>query len=900
MVGEEHTAPERYVFSFGAGVADGSAEMADFLGGKGANLAEMSALGLSVPPGFTLTTEVCRHFSQHRIVPDGVERQVRDAMNRLEETTGRHFGAGHNSLLLSVRSGARASMPGMMDTILNLGLNDSAVEALAEETGDGRFAWDSYRRFIQMYSDTVLRLDLEFFEEIIEEERERLGRDSDAEMTAGDWKAVVTRYLAFVEEELGEPFPQDVETQLRGAIRAVLGSWMNPRAIAFRALHGLQDQDGTAVTIQAMVFGNRDDRSATGVCFTREPNTGVKTLYGEYLPRAQGEDVVSGMRTPLPLSSGQASGHGVDSADRSMQVVFPNVYDELKCVSERLEAHYGDMQDIEFTVESGKLYILQTRTAKRSAGAALRIAVEMAEADLITRNDALLRIDPLSLVSLLHASIDPDAERDHIASGLPAAPGAASGQIVFSPDEAADLAERGKKIILVRTETSPEDIHGMSAAEGILTTRGGTTSHAAVVARGMGKPCVSGAGTLRVDYDAKTLSTMGRTFDEGDTITIDGTTGEVFAGAIAMRKPQLSDDFRTILEWADATRRMKVRTNIDVASDAELARDFGAEGIGLCRTEHMFFGDERILAMRHLVLAETDNDRESALLTLLPSQRRDFVELFEQMAGLPVTIRLLDPPFHEFLPHTEEEMRETADALGVPVEKIEFRAETLRETNPMLGHRGVRVAISYPAIPEMQVRAIFEAAIEAGQRTGRPVKPEIMLPLVGLQREVDFVREIIDRVARDVMKETGQSVEYTVGILIELPRAAVRASLIAQSCDFFSFGTNDLTQTVFGISRDDAAQFLETYRQAGIVEANPFITLDVEGVGELINMACVNGRAVQPELLTGICGEHAGDPKSIEFCEEAGLDYVSCSPFRVPIARLAAAQAALRVKNGAS
>ncbi|RLQ87472.1 pyruvate, phosphate dikinase [Notoacmeibacter ruber] len=897
MKGGEVQAPQRYVYVFGAGEADGTAEMSDILGGKGANLAEMASLGLPVPPGFTLTTEVCQYFSRHRSVPDDLEDEVRKAMTSLEAMTGRRFGAAQHSLLLSVRSGARASMPGMMDTILNLGMNDLAVEALAEETGDGRFAWDSYRRFIQMYSDTVLRLDLEFFEEILEEEREKRGRSEDMEMTADDWKAVVARYLEFIEEELGEPFPQDVEIQLRGAIRAVLGSWMNPRAIAFRALHGLQEQEGTAVNIQAMVFGNRDDRSATGVCFTREPNTGEKTLYGEYLPRAQGEDVVSGLRTPLPLSAQQAHGHSGNGAECSMEVAFPDAYAELKAVAGRLEAHYGDMQDIEFTIESGQLYILQTRAAKRSAGAALRIAVEMADAGLIDRDDALLRIDPLSLVSLLHASIDPNAERDEIARGLPAAPGAACGQIVFSPDEAAELAERGKKIILVRTETSPEDIHGMSAAEGILTTRGGTTSHAAVVARGMGKPCVSGAGTLRVDYAAKTLSTMGRTFSEGDLITIDGTSGEVFAGGMTMRKPQLSEDFQTILQWADAARRMKVRTNIDVAGDADLARDFGAEGIGLCRTEHMFFEDGRILAMRQLILAETDRDRESALLTLLPSQRDDFIELFEQMAGFPVTIRLLDPPFHEFLPQSDEELQETADLLNVPVEKIEFRAETLLETNPMLGHRGVRVAISYPAIPEMQVRAIFEAAVEAGRRTGRQVKPEIMLPLVSLQREVDFVREIIDRVGREVMKETGASVEYTVGILIELPRAAVRARLIAESCDFFSFGTNDLTQTVFGISRDDAAQFLETYRQAGIVEANPFITLDVEGVGEMIKIACEKGRSVKADLMTGICGEHAGDPKSIEFCEQTGLDYVSCSPFRVPIARLAAAQAALRLKE---
>ncbi len=889
--------PARYVYSFGAGKADGAADMADLLGGKGANLAEMSRLGLSIPAGFTLTTEVCRHFSIHRSVPDGTEQEVVEAMRRLEQTTGRRFGASQNALLLSVRSGARASMPGMMDTILNLGLNDQAVEALADETGDGRFAWDSYRQFIQMYADTVLRLDLEFFEEILEEERERRGRESDSEMTAEDWKAVVGRYLEFVAEELGDPFPQDAEAQLRGAIRAVLGSWMNPRAIAFRALHGLHEKEGTAVNVQAMVFGNRDDRSATGVCFTRDPNTGEKALYGEYLPRAQGEDVVSGLRTPLPLSCGQNNGHGNVAAGPPMQEALADVYADLKAVAERLEAHYGDMQDIEFTVESGHLYILQTRSAKRSAGAALRIAVAMADDGLISRDDALRRIDPLSLVSLLHASIDPSAARDVIGRGLPAAPGAACGQIVFSPDEAAELAERGRKVILVRTETSPEDIHGMSAAEGILTTRGGTTSHAAVVARGMGKPCVSGAGTLRVDYAAGTLSSMGRTFAEGDTITIDGTAGEVMAGSMPMRKPELSEDFRTILQWADAVRRMKVRTNIDTAGDAELARDFGAEGIGLCRTEHMFFEDKRILAMRHLILAETDDDREAALLKLLPSQRHDFIDLFEHMAGLPVTIRLLDPPFHEFLPRSEDELRETADALGVPVEKIEFRAETLRETNPMLGHRGVRVAISYPAIPEMQVRAIFEAAIEAGRRTGRHVKPEIMLPLVSLQREVDFLREIIDRVAREVTKETGESIEYTVGILIELPRAALRARLIAESCDFFSFGTNDLTQTVFGISRDDAAQFLETYRQAGIIEANPFITLDVEGVGEIIRLACEKGRDVRPNLVLGICGEHAGDPKSIEFCEETGLDYVSCSPFRVPIARLAAAQAAIHMKD---
>ncbi|MBX3575963.1 MAG: pyruvate, phosphate dikinase [Rhizobiaceae bacterium] len=885
----------KWVFTFGDGRAEGRAGDRNLLGGKGANLAEMCSLGLPVPPGFTITTEACNWFyANGRAYPDGLREEVSAALAHLAALTGRRFGDPERLLLVSVRSGARASMPGMMDTVLNLGLNDVTVEALAKESGDARFAYDSYRRFIQMYSDVVLGLDHEVFEEILGDRKAALGFEVDTELSADDWRGIVQLYKAKVEEELDRPFPQQPEEQLWGAIGAVFSSWMNHRAITYRRLHDIPESWGTAVNVQAMVFGNMGDSSATGVAFTRNPSTGERALYGEFLVNAQGEDVVAGIRTPQNITEAARIAAGSDRP--SLEKLMPEAFAAFVSICGALEKHYRDMQDIEFTIERGKLWMLQTRSGKRTAKAALKIAVEMAAEGLIAREEAVTRIDPLSLDQLLHPTIDPKAKRDVIGVGLPASPGAATGEIVFSSDVAEDMKAQGRKVILVRVETSPEDIHGMHAAEGILTTRGGMTSHAAVVARGMGKPCVSGCGSLRVDYKTGTLIALGRTFSKGDIITIDGATGQVLAGATPMLQPELSGDFAAIMEWADGIRRMKVRANAETPADARMARSFGAEGIGLCRTEHMFFDGERIVAMREMILADTEADRRAALAKLLPMQRSDFVELFEIMAGLPVTIRLLDPPLHEFLPKTEEEVAEVAASLNVSAEKLRQRTEALHEFNPMLGHRGVRLAVSYPEIAEMQARAVFEAAVEAGKRTGAPVAPEIMVPLVGLVKELDFVRARIDAVAKAVMAESGATIDYIVGTMIELPRAAIMADVIAGSAEFFSFGTNDLTQTTFGISRDDAASFLETYRQRGVVEQDPFVSLDIEGVGELVKMASVKGRTARNGLKLGICGEHGGDPASIRFCETVGLDYVSCSPFRVPIARLAAAQASIRGK----
>ena len=883
----------KWVYSFGDGKAEGSAGDRNLLGGKGANLAEMCGLGLPVPPGFTLTTEVCTaYYAGGRRLPGGLEEQVDAALEQLGEVAGGRFGDPDRLVLVSVRSGARASMPGMMDTVLNLGLNDETVEALSRASGDPRFAYDSYRRFIQMYGNVVLGLDHEVFEEMLEDRKAALGVELDTEVGAQDWREIVGLYKARIEEELGKPFPQDPREQLWGAIGAVFASWMNQRAITYRRLHNIPEEWGTAVNVQAMVFGNLGETSATGVAFTRNPSTGEKALYGEFLVNAQGEDVVAGIRTPQNITERARLDAGSDKP--SLEKLMPDAYASFIDIAAKLERHYRDMQDLEFTIERGKLWMLQTRSGKRTAKAALRIAVEMVEERLITKEEAVLRVDPAALDQLLHPMIDPSAERVVIGSGLPASPGAATGEIVFSSDEAEDLRAQGRKVILVRVETSPEDIHGMHAAEGILTTRGGMTSHAAVVARGMGKPCVSGAGALRVDYRAGTLLAMGETLRKGDIITIDGGTGQVLKGAVPMLQPELSGDFAAIMEWADGARRMTVRANAETPADARTARSFGAEGIGLCRTEHMFFDDERISVMREMILADTEKERRAALDKLLPMQRGDFLELFEIMAGLPVTIRLLDPPLHEFLPHGEAEMAEVAAALRIPAERVRDRTEALHEFNPMLGHRGCRLAISYPEIAEMQARAIFEAAAEAGKRTGAPVVAEIMVPLVGLKRELDFVKARIDAVAEAVKDETGVALEYLVGTMIELPRAALRAREIAQSAEFFSFGTNDLTQTTFGISRDDASSFLEIYRQKGIVEQDPFVSLDLEGVGELIRIASERGRESRNGIKLGICGEHGGDPASIRFCEEVGLDYVSCSPFRVPIARLAAAQAALR------
>jgi pyruvate,orthophosphate dikinase len=886
----------KWVYTFGDGAAEGRAGDKNLLGGKGANLAEMCSLGLPVPPGFTITTEVCNAFyANGRTYPDGLEAQVSEALGHIGRITGRTFGDPEKLLLVSVRSGARASMPGMMDTVLNLGLNDVTVQALAADSGDARFAYDSYRRFIQMYSDVVMGLDHEVFEEILQEEKARLGHELDTELSAEEWQDVIALYKAKVEEELGKPFPQSAEEQLWGAIGAVFSSWMNHRAITYRRLHDIPESWGTAVNVQAMVFGNMGDTSATGVAFTRNPSNGEKALYGEFLVNAQGEDVVAGIRTPQNITEQARIAAGSDRP--SLQKLMPEAFASFMAISERLEKHYRDMQDLEFTIERGKLWMLQTRSGKRTAKAALKIAVDMAAEGLITKDEAVTRIDPASLDQLLHPTIDPKAERHVIAMGLPASPGAATGEIVFSSNEAEDMRAIGKKVILVRVETSPEDIHGMHAAEGILTTRGGMTSHAAVVARGMGKPCVSGAGSLRVDYKAGTLTAMGQTLQKGDIITIDGGSGQVLKGAVPMLQPELSGDFASIMEWADKIRRMKVRANAETPADARMARSFGAEGIGLCRTEHMFFEDDRILAMREMILSDTEKDRRAALAKLLPMQRSDFTELFEIMAGLPVTIRLLDPPLHEFLPKTDEEIAEVAAAMDVSADKLRHRTELLHEFNPMLGHRGCRLAVSYPEIAEMQARAIFEAAVEAGKQTGNPVVPEIMVPLVGLAKEFDFVKARIDAVAKSVMEETGVKVEYLTGTMIELPRAAIRAHLIAETAEFFSFGTNDLTQTTFGISRDDAASFLEVYRQKGIIEQDPFVSLDVEGVGELVRIGAERGRSARPTIKLGICGEHGGDPVSIHFCEEVGLDYVSCSPFRVPIARLAAAQAAVKTSR---
>ncbi|MCC0030950.1 MAG: pyruvate, phosphate dikinase [Brucellaceae bacterium] len=882
----------KWVYTFGDGKAEGRASDKNLLGGKGANLAEMASLGLPVPPGFTITTEVCTHFyTNDRELPEGLETQVDEALDFMAKSTGHSLGDEGSPLLLSIRSGARASMPGMMDTVLNLGLNDETVEHLARAAGDDRFAWDSYRRFIQMYSDVVLGLDHGVFEEILEHQKADLGVELDTEVSANDWRRICDIYKDRIVKELGNPFPQDHREQLWGAIKAVFSSWMSPRAIKYRELHGLPASWGTAVNVQAMVFGNMGDDSATGVAFTRNPSTGENALYGEYLLNAQGEDVVAGIRTPQAITEAARIAGGSDKP--SLEKQMPQAFDQFQAFARKLEAHYRDMQDLEFTIEKGKLWMLQTRIGKRTAKAALKIAAELADDGIITRQEAVMRVDPASLDQLLHPTIDPAAHRDVIGMGLPASPGAATGEIVFTSEEAETAKEQGRRVILVRVETSPEDIHGMHAAEAILTTRGGMTSHAAVVARGMGKPCVSGAGSLRVDYRNGVMLAMGKTFKRGDIITVDGSTGQVLAGPVAMLQPELSGDFARIMGWADEARRMGVRTNAETPADARMARSFGAEGIGLCRTEHMFFEGERIHVMREMILADSEHGRRIALDKLLPMQRADFVELFEIMAGLPVTIRLLDPPLHEFLPKGDDEIAEVASFLGIEEDRLRRRIDELHEFNPMLGHRGCRLAISYPEIAEMQARAIFEAAVQAGAETGKPVVPEVMVPLVGLREELIFVKERIDAVAKEVVGESHIEVDYLVGTMIELPRAAMRAHAIAEVAEFFSFGTNDLTQTTFGISRDDAATFIETYIRKGVIPADPFISIDVGGVGELIRIAVDKGRSTRPGMKMGICGEHGGDPASIHFCEEVALDYVSCSPFRVPIARLAAAQAVI-------
>ena len=881
----------KWVYSFGAGHNEGGADMRNLLGGKGANLAEMASINLPVPPGFTITTELCTaYYDNNRKYPDDLEAQVRAALARVEDAVGLKFGDAQKPLLVSVRSGARVSMPGMMDTVLNLGLNDETVRGLEAASGDSRFAWDSYRRFIQMYGSVVLGVDHHRFEEIIESAKMDANVTEDTALSPQHWQSVVAEYKDMVMQERGSPFPMDPHEQLWGAIGAVFGSWMNPRANTYRRLHDIPATWGTAVNVQAMVFGNMGQDCATGVCFTRDPSTGENIFYGEFLVNAQGEDVVAGIRTPQPLSSLRAH-----PGEVSMEQALPSAYSDLVKVRETLERHYLDMQDIEFTVQQNKLYMLQTRNGKRTAAASLRIAVEMAEAGLIDRKEAVKRVNPASLDQLLHPTLDPKAARTLFSKGLPASPGAACGVAVFSSDEAEMRAQKGESVVLVRIETSPEDIHGMHAARGILTTRGGMTSHAAVVARGMGRPCVSGAGGISVDYGAQTLSAGGKTIRAGETITLDGATGEVFAGAVAMVEPSMSGDFATLMGWADEVRRLGVRTNAETPLDAETARKFGAEGIGLCRTEHMFFAPERIGAVRQMIMADDLAGRRAALDKLLPFQRGDFTDLFRIMHGLPVTIRLLDPPLHEFLPHQDSELADVARASGQDVEQVRRRAAELSEANPMLGHRGCRLGITFPEIYEMQARAIFEGAIAAARETGAAPVPEIMIPLVGTRKELEITRAQVDRIAEAVFAEQGQTIEYLVGTMIELPRAVLVADKIAEIADFFSFGTNDLTQTVFGLSRDDAGRFLPAYVEAGILPKDPFVSIDVEGVGAMVRMAADKGRHTKNKLKMGICGEHGGDPASISFCEEIGLDYVSCSPYRVPVARLAAAQAALGV-----
>jgi pyruvate,orthophosphate dikinase len=882
----------KWVYSFGNGTAEGRADMRNLLGGKGANLAEMSSLGLPVPPGFTVTTEVCTYYyANQESYPPELKDEVEKALGAVEKIVGARFGDSSNPLLVSVRSGARASMPGMMDTVLNLGLNDKTVLGLAKSSGDDRFAWDSYRRFIQMYSNVVLDVAHHYFEEALELKKEDLGVHMDTDLKADDWRSVVAEYKKIVDKRTGKPFPQEPREQLWGAIGAVFGSWMNQRAITYRRLHSIPESWGTAVNVQAMVFGNMGDDCATGVAFTRDPSTGANLFYGEYLVNAQGEDVVAGIRTPQHLT---VEGKAAQKSDApAMEEVMPEVFGQLAKVRETLEKHYRDMQDIEFTVQRGKLYMLQTRNGKRTAKAALKIAVDMVREGLIDRKQAVGRIVPASLDQLLHPTLDPKAHRKVIAKGLPASPGAASGKVVFSADEAEKQARGGENVILVRRETSPEDIHGMHAAQGILTSTGGMTSHAAVVARGMGKPCVAGAGDVRIDANAGTLSVRGSTVRVGEEITLDGGTGEIMLGVVPTVQPELSGDFAELMEWADEVRRLGIRANAETPADAAQARKFGAEGIGLCRTEHMFFEGDRIVAVRQMILADDEKSRRAALAKIQPMQARDFVELFEIMAGLPVTIRLLDPPLHEFLPKTDADMAQVAKDLGVDVKEIEARANKLHEFNPMLGHRGVRLGISYPEIYEMQARAIFEAVAEVQKKGGKTVTPEIMIPLVATKKELDLMKAVVDQVAAEVSQLSGEKLEYMVGTMIELPRAALRAGEIAETAEFFSFGTNDLTQTTFGLSRDDSASFLEKYRQKNILEHDPFASLDTEGVGELIEIARERGRRTRNGLKLGICGEHGGDPASVFFCHKAGLDYVSCSPFRVPIARLAAAQAAL-------
>ncbi len=895
MSARKATSTRRRVYFFGDGKADGRADMKELLGGKGANLAEMTRIGLPVPPGFTISTEVCTEFqAAGGRIPKSLEPEVAKALARVERVMGRRFGDVAQPLLLSVRSGARASMPGMMDTVLNLGLNLETVKGLADHA-DSRFAWDSFRRFVHMYGDVVLDVPHERFEHRLEALKTRRGIAADTGLEADDWHTLVQEYLEIVEEHTGRPFPEDPQQQLWGAIAAVFRSWETPRAITYRKLNGIPDDWGTAVNVQAMVFGNMGDACATGVAFTRDPSTGAKIFYGEYLRNAQGEDVVAGTRTPQPIN--QESRSPDQAPLPTLSEEMPRAYKELVRIRKTLESHYRDMQDIEFTIENAKLWMLQTRTGKRTVNAAAQIAVDMARERLITRDEALLRVDAGSLEQLLHPTLDPEAEKRVIAKGLPASPGAACGKVVFSADEAEAKAKAGERVVLVRIETSPEDIHGMHAAEGILTARGGMTSHAAVVARGMGKCCVAGCGSLQISYERGEFRAEDTLVRAGDEITIDGSTGEVILGSVPTVTPQLGAAYGELMRWADATRRLEVRTNADTPHDAKVARDFGAEGIGLCRTEHMFFEEERILAVRQMILAQDRSQRARALEKLLPMQRGDFVGIFRAMEGLPVTIRLLDPPLHEFLPHDEDGICELAKLLGDDLAAVRARIEERSEFNPMLGHRGCRLGITFPEIYQMQVRAIAEAACQVAE-SGVQVRPEIMIPLVSHVNELAKLRTLVEQeVARVLAANKGVKVKVAIGTMIEVPRAALVAGELARFADFFSFGTNDLTQMAYALSRDDAGKFLPDYLEAGILKDDPFVSIDVEGIGQLVQIGVERGRATRGNLKVGICGEHGGDPKSVGFCDEAGLDYVSCSPFRVPVARLAAAQAAIRARQ---
>lgn len=880
----------KYVYFFGDGKAEGTSAMKNLLGGKGANLADMTSIGLPVPAGFSITTEVCNeYYKNDRNYPDGLKDQVLAKLTEMEQLMDKKFGDAERPLLVSVRSGARASMPGMMDTVLNLGLNDQTVQGIVKLSGDERFAYDSYRRFIQMYANVVKNLDGELLEDILENMKEDRGVEEDTALTAADLKELVGLFKNKYTEELGEAFPNDPQEQLWGAIGAVFGSWMNQRAITYRRLNNIPSEWGTAVTVQSMVFGNMGDDCATGVAFTRNPSTGENLFFGEFLINAQGEDVVAGIRTPQPINKA-----GGDGTLLSMEEVMPESYDQLMVIQQKLEKHYRDMQDIEFTIEKGRLFMLQTRNGKRTAKAAVGIAVDMVQEGLISEKEAVLRVAPEQLDQLLHPSLDPNAQKDVIAKGLPASPGAASGEVVFCADEAEEAKKLGLKVILVRVETSPEDIHGMHAAQGILTARGGMTSHAAVVARGMGKCCVSGCGDIKINYEKQQFTDRsGNVFNKGDIITLDGSSGEVMNGTVPTVQPELTGEFGILMGWVDQIRRLNVRTNADTPADAKVAREFGAEGIGLCRTEHMFFDADRIMAVREMILAEDLDGRKLALAKIIGMQREDFLGLFREMKGLPVTIRLLDPPLHEFLPHTDKDIDGLAQSMNVSAETLKQKVEFLHEFNPMLGHRGCRLGITYPEVYDMQVRAIMEAACQLIKNEGFDIVPEIMIPLISGVKELEILRANAVKVADAVIAEYDVKVEYLVGTMIELPRAAITADQVATQADFFSFGTNDLTQTTYGLSRDDAGKFLPLYVEQEIFQEDPFVAIDQDGVGFLVEMGCQKGRETRPDIKLGICGEHGGEPSSVIFCHKIGLDYVSCSPYRVPIARLAAAHAVL-------